>query len=155
AASTDFTPELLGVALGPRDLQGAALSESERLAGLLRERGELRHRALGELRELRRRAYLARQPGGARRRLRREARALEHDHAHATPGQVIRDAGAERAGSDDDDVRRGDHRGLVARSARSVDDTITTRIALRTVLVRDDALRRGVGAQEAKHPVAS
>src|SRR2546425_1019280 len=119
-APRDLARELLGITLGACDLQRAALGEAEGLAGLVGERRELHHRALGEPRERRGRANLARQPGGARRGLRGEPGALEHRHAGAAARQVIRHARAEGAGADDDDVRRGDHRASrIARHTRS------------------------------------
>ena len=103
--------ELLGVALGARDLERAALREAERLARLVGERRELRDRALGQPRQRRRRADLAGQPRRARRCLGGEREALQHRHAHAPQREMVRGARAEGAGADDDDVSGIDHRG--------------------------------------------
>jgi hypothetical protein len=85
AASFDLPRELLGVTLRARDLQRAAPGEAQWLPGLIGERRELRHRALGELGQRGCRADLAREAGGAGRGLGGERGALEHDHAQATP----------------------------------------------------------------------
>src|SRR5262249_34483617 len=108
-ASRYFAGELLGVALGPRDLESAALREAKGLAGLVAERRQLRYGPLRELGEGRGGANLAREAGGTRRGLRGERGALEHRHPDAPTRQVVRRAGAEGAGADHDDVGRGYH----------------------------------------------
>src|SRR5204862_513980 len=80
-AARHLARELLGIALGARDLERAALREAQRLARFIGEPRELGDRALGQPRQRRRRTHLAREPGGPRRRLRRETEALEHGQA--------------------------------------------------------------------------
>src|SRR5206468_12816705 len=122
-AATDLAFELLGVTVGPRDLEGAALGEAERLTRLLRERGELAHRALGQLGERGGRANLAREPGRPGRGLGGESGPLQYSHTRAAAGEVVRRAGAEGAGADDHDVGGVDHQPdltsfTVSRSSR-------------------------------------
>jgi hypothetical protein len=110
AAAFDLARELGGVAVVARDLERAALGESQGLAGFVGEGGELDDRASGDRGQRGGRADLTGEAGGARRGLRGETGALEQRDPETVAGQVIRDARAEGARADDDRVRRVDHR---------------------------------------------
>src|SRR5436309_2782262 len=120
ATPLDLARELAGVALGARDLEGAALGEPEGLARLLGERGELHDRSPRDRGERRGGADLAGEPGRARRGLRGEPGALEQRHAEPAPRQVVSGARAEGARTDDDGVRRLDHRRSLLSSGEPV-----------------------------------
>ena len=118
AAPLDLTTELGGIALVARDLEGAALGEPQRLAGLVGERRELHDRATGDGGEGGGGTHLTAEPGGTRRSLGGETGTIQESDPQTVPGEVIGDARAEGARADDDRVRRVDHRlGSLSRGA--------------------------------------
>jgi hypothetical protein len=88
--------QLLDMLRLARDLQGAALGEPERLAGLVLEVLQLLDRAPGKPGQRVRRADLTGQPGRPRRGLGARLEPIQqHDVAHPELCQVVGGAGAE------------------------------------------------------------